>query len=196
MSDLFYAKLDLLGWILESGEDLTKCAEECRKGESGFWRRTYYRTAFAHIEGSLNCLKRVILHDHERGLITLSVEQTLVLREVVPHVKDDGTVIGRQAFVDPIRTTRALFRMCQQLTPNFAPDYGDSGWDAFRKALIVRHRLTHPRGPSDLEISDEEFLSAKTALHWFSHALIEMHNLVAEKEKELEARTASSLDEA
>jgi hypothetical protein len=39
---------------------------------------------------------------------------------------------------------------------DFRLDVGGSGWDCFKKALLVRHRITHLKSAEVLEISDDE----------------------------------------
>jgi len=45
---------------------------------------------------------------------------------------------------------------------------GDARWDSFQKAIEMRNRITHPRTPEDLHLSDEDFEQIKLALFWFS----------------------------
>lgn len=46
-------------------------------------------------------------------------------------------------------------------------------WNAFSPALKVRHRLTHPKRISDLDISDKEYSVCVDALEWFVSCLQE-----------------------
>lgn len=47
------------------------------------------------------------------------------------------------------------------------PDYRSRGWQSLLDSVPVRNRITHPRSPSDLEITDDEVAKVREALVWF-----------------------------
>jgi len=50
--------------------------------------------------------------------------------------------------------------------------FSDSGWSEFQKAVNVRHRLTHPKKNTDMNISDAELTSLHEAVRWYYNANI------------------------
>src|SRR4030095_3272513 len=46
-----------------------------------------------------------------------------------------------------------------------------SGWQAFLRAIKVRDRITHPKDPAKMAISDQEVEDVNLALNWFEKAL-------------------------
>ncbi len=44
--------------------------------------------------------------------------------------------------------------------------FSDAGWAQTQKALIVRHRITHPKRDSDLYINAEEVKLVRDSIRW------------------------------
>ena len=47
------------------------------------------------------------------------------------------------------------------------------GWDAMTKAIRIRDRITHPKAPDDLEISDFDLEVIDQSAKWFSDTMSE-----------------------
>jgi hypothetical protein len=59
-----------------------------------------------------------------------------------------------------------------------------SGWQAFRKAVAIRNRITHPREIRDLLITDAELEDVTRAYHWFTYTVVNnLQNAVVELRK-------------
>ncbi len=54
----------------------------------------------------------------------------------------------------------------------------NAGWDAMTKAIKIRDRITHPKKPSDLVISDSDMKIFKRAVEWFATAMVEIKSVV------------------
>ena len=60
--------------------------------------------------------------------------------------------------------------------PAISIDYSDARWSAFKRALKVRHRVTHPRPARDLDITDDELADCRASVMWVMTTLL--RNLV------------------
>jgi hypothetical protein len=52
----------------------------------------------------------------------------------------------------------------------------DNGWAELRKAIRVRHRLTHPKSPDDLDVSVEDLKAVRTGVSWFNRTVRDLVN--------------------
>ena len=50
-------------------------------------------------------------------------------------------------------------------------DFGDNGWRLFKEGLQIRHRLTHPKQLTELEVSDEEVKIVQAGFDWLKATL-------------------------
>jgi hypothetical protein len=58
--------------------------------------------------------------------------------------------------------------------------FSDNGWCEMRSALAVRHRITHPKKPEDLEISDKELRSVSEADRWLFNCMADILKSISE----------------
>jgi hypothetical protein len=136
--------------------------------DSDFGRRTLVRAVFALVEGTLSSMRVRVQGHAASGAAALSDSERLALREAAPQVDDRGEVVDRPQFVPLASAVRLTLRLyarvfgCQR-----EPDYSGSGWQAFRSAVDIRNRLTHPRGLADLEVSDVHLVAVNAAYDWF-----------------------------
>ena len=52
-----------------------------------------------------------------------------------------------------------------------ALDISDNRWDSLKRALKIRHRITHPKNLTDLVISNQEWQLIENAKDWFNNNL-------------------------
>ena len=64
-----------------------------------------------------------------------------------------------------------LRTFAQAHAPSFDLDRGGSGWSDFKAALELRHRVTHPKKASDLEVSEADMTKVDAFVAWFSSEL-------------------------
>jgi len=50
--------------------------------------------------------------------------------------------------------------------------FSDNGWNEMQVALKVRHRITHPKRPEDLEVTDAELHSISEGHRWLVNCMI------------------------
>jgi len=131
-------------------------------------RRSYVRAVFALVEAVIEQHKRLLLDLDDRGLILLAPGLHAVLSEREFGVKDNGTVMQRERYLDLLRKVRAVYRAASDVfgqTLNVRFDA--AGWVSFRSAIQVRDRITHPKSFQDCDV-DAGALNAVDQGHaWF-----------------------------
>jgi hypothetical protein len=63
----------------------------------------------------------------------------------------------------------------------FTFDAGGRGWAAFKRAVALRHRITHPKSASDMAVSDEEMATVHYAFFWVNQTVISALQRAAEE---------------
>jgi hypothetical protein len=99
-------------------------------------RRFYIRAVFALVEAVVEQHKRLLLDLAERSAISLPRGVQQALSEQAPIVRENGTVMYREQYLQLERKLRAVYRAAgdafgQALEVNF----GDDGWESFRVAV-------------------------------------------------------------
>jgi hypothetical protein len=126
--------------------------------------RSAIRGIFAAIEGSLFAMKQRFA---ESAAHTLTPGELAVLREERYTIGGNGQVESASLpirFEDNIRFAIAIIR---KLHPEARVKLDGSGWQALKKAVKIRHRLTHPKSVDDLDVSADELTCALDGLLWF-----------------------------
>jgi hypothetical protein len=49
-----------------------------------------------------------------------------------------------------------------------------SGWDAFRKALKIRNRITHPKDHEHITVTEDDLKTVNLALEWAFDSLVDI----------------------
>jgi hypothetical protein len=131
-------------------------------------RRNFARQTFAFLDGGMQCL---------RTLTFMAVGNILLPTEIGAlysnfGLDDQGDVkrLNKHELLTPrlLFTSRLLARY-QGISAQI--DTSQSDWGELRKAQKLRNRVTHPRLPADLDISDDEFETLEAALSWFDRHL-------------------------
>lgn len=150
-------------------DDLTEIAK-IQEGEENNDTavRTYLRGFFAWVEATIFGLKRIALKmsDHKQ---LFSEAELAMLQEQTYDLDEKGNTKLQPKLIPLTKNLRFAFATCSRAfgianTLNV----GDARWDSFQKAIEMRNRITHPRTPEDLHLSDEDFEQIKLALFWFS----------------------------
>lgn len=131
-------------------------------------RRFYVRAVFALVEAVIEQHKRLLLDLAERGAVSLAPGAREALAEQVPVVRENGTVIYREQYLQLERKLRAVYRAAGDAFGQvLAVDFGDNGWESFRAALDVRDRLTHPKTFRDCDVDEAALETVCRGEVWF-----------------------------
>jgi hypothetical protein len=152
--------------------DMAECEDLLSKADTQFARRVFVRASFAFIEGLIYWLKeRVIkwLSDPEWGkdFINIDITSIILLQDATYRPNKQGKIeeepnripfLNYCAFV--LRTAAKRWGM------NPESIFSDNGWKELQDALQIRHRITHPKQPQDLDIKDHEIDSVRESHRW------------------------------
>jgi hypothetical protein len=168
------------------GEDCDRCHREILKSfdeaqlnsdgtldaDYEFHARQFLRALFAYIEGVMFSVKCTAAAKCMKNGIEISPQERYLVVEVDYDLNDDGVVVERPAKIKLTRNLRFAFELTEranQIPRQFAP--GLEWWFCLRESIKVRDRLTHPRMPSDLDISPDELIKAIKAKNGFGDLL-------------------------
>lgn len=172
---------DLMNPLLE---DMERCTQSLglvygKTTDVPFWRRALVRAFASNVEGACFVWRqvaiRLICSDNSRQI---PVTKLALLQDKEFRVQKNGKLKEdrqRQASIGYIAFT---FRTCAELLtiPSDEIDrwFSDDGWRRFQDAIDVRDRLTHPKQPFDVEISDEGAALVSGAFHWFADRIAQL----------------------
>lgn len=143
-------------FYLEAAEESNKprLLEETRRA-----RRNATRALFAWIEALVWNMKQTALSlDSLLPKTSFTPAETAVLREKEYVLKKTGEADERTCYVAAAPNLRLAFAMFgRPYGSAFELKVGDVEWEAYLKALEIRDRLTHPKKPADIKVSDDEY---------------------------------------
>jgi hypothetical protein len=142
--------------------DVQRAMELYTAERSPFARRTYIRTFFAMIDGLTFQLKQVALERECEGFVSFSPSERDQLREDTKFVRAPENI--RLSFECLARAYSADFRAA----------YGNHRWASLKRAIGIRHGVTHPKKLEDLDISDVELKTLLEGGQWYRDNLNEL----------------------
>lgn len=150
--------------------DIIRALSDAEPATAQYERRIYARALFAYIEGTIYLLKRVLLKlqkIHPQIVLFTDAERSLLLEcsyEIDAHGRPQERPLRLKTLSNIVFTLNLYDRVH---SGSRGVDKGRTGWEAFKKALQVRHRITHPKRASDVDITDDDLVSLMTADNYF-----------------------------
>jgi hypothetical protein len=131
-------------------------------------KRLFTKAVFSTIDGVVYALKQEAIRMADHWKVELAEGEMLLARERVYELDEKGGVMERKARLRFIPNLRFAFEVyCKAHRTAFRPDYSVHTWEALRKAEKVRNRLTHPKSPEDMMVSDQELDQVLAGHAWF-----------------------------
>ena len=161
-------KQEFAGMFFIAYSDVDVCIKGVNRENTDFWKRALFRAFFSFVEFTAFRLRYLLLAGFKDGTLKLSPEEVLILQEQTPELNDRGTAQLRNrlfGFEAYLRFTLKTY--AKHFDVKEAPDFGDGGWEAMSKSVIVRNLLTHPRTYQHLFISNEELKDLNTGINWY-----------------------------
>lgn len=188
----------------ELQQDVLRCDTELRRlyerfpdptleqrNEGQFWLRTSIRSFFSLVEGVAYTMRQSALELHESQYLDLSLGEQVLLREK-NYQWQKGRVQEREGYSKTLEGIQMAFTLFPRaFGANFSLEASGHRYDAFRKALGVRHSLTHPKCKDDLFLSTDQLQSMSLAVAWF---VGQMESLRESCRKQLEAINAANAE--
>lgn len=142
-------------------------------------KRSYIRAVFAFIEGTTFMMKQQALLKCPDCFS--EAEKTLLLEESY-DLNDKGEI---RVLNSKLRTPQNIIFSFKALARSEGIcnkfDTGVTGWEDLNKALKIRHRLTHPKLTSDLNVSADDLIKVFKAHDFYQESVIEILKRMYEK---------------
>lgn len=167
--------------------DCEQAGKNLEQEDTPFNRRTYVRTVFASLEAVIYVLKRAALQSKEMGGF---FHDEMSLLEEKSYSLAKGKVKAHDKFVRLDENFPFAIDMFSRVIGSpFTLNKASREWTAFKEAIPVRHRITHPKRPELLDISDDEIQTVGSAyrlvVRSIVDSLMEGHNLLGREVKEM-----------
>jgi len=149
-------------------EDVEKAIEEGKKKASPYIRRTYLRAFFALVEGLNYQLKQICLQFCKYNTNLFTFKELSLLHESSYSINDNNSITSHAKFL-PILKNLPFTVKCyaKAHNSNFSLLVNKDGWYSFRYAVKIRNRITHPKNPDNLTITDDDLIKIGEATAWF-----------------------------
>jgi len=140
--------------------------------DSQYTRRAYIRSMFALIEGTIWILKQSLLQAIEEIGLTSKFQpgERELLSDTTYELKNNGQIKEQTKFLKLTDNLKFTYAALGRHT-NVKPDLGTGtvAWENFTTAITIRNRITHPKSPDDLSISDSEIEICREVTHWYNN---------------------------
>ena len=165
--------------------DMVDCEDLFDRSDTQFVRRTFVRCSFAFIEGHINWLRTHLIQwlsgNSTQPLDLLAVTLTL-LRDDNPRPDKQGKLSNDSNRLPFLNHCAFVLRTAAEHAGADADQFfSDNGWNEIQKSLTVRHRITHPKCPEDLEIADAEINSVRESHRWIYNCTAAIINALQAK---------------
>jgi hypothetical protein len=164
------------------GKDFKAAVGKSKTKLSQSKRRSLIRALFAWIEADTFNRKQIALILQEEGLVEFSLPETALLREEQYALGKKGEVRTEVKFLRLAENLQfAVYCFCKATSIQYEVPKGGPGWEAFRRAIELRNRITHPKSPAALFISDEDMKDVWKTFLWFKNNSEEIAKRLAQK---------------
>ncbi len=98
----------------------------------------------------------------------ISVHELIVLEDTKLDIDDKGNVSNKPLHPSFLSNLKFTFKMhSKSIGSAFQLRTDGKGWQSLRVVHKVRNRLMHPKGITDLHVTDSEIEATKKAFDWF-----------------------------
>jgi hypothetical protein len=114
----------------------------------------------------------LLLRVHRFLDVSLTTPEAALLAEEGYGLDRQGEVQVRSQYLSTNDNVRFTFRMLYRVFRKLPRvRYGVSGWDAFRQAVAIRNRITHPKRLTDYRVSTADLRRVEEGLAWYRESL-------------------------
>lgn len=148
--------------------DLDYIVSQLESDETGFWARTYLKTAVSFFEVSLHQLKTELVEYCEEKNIILKPQVAIFLSDKKYELKANGEFSERYHQPNLKVDIKFVFEQFRILKGyNVRNSYASNGWANISNTVKIRNRITHPKVYEEQTITDQEIEACKSGLEWF-----------------------------
>ncbi|HKB04957.1 MAG TPA: hypothetical protein VKD90_22220 [Gemmataceae bacterium] len=153
--------------------DMQETAAALKADPSQYHRRVAVRGLFALVEAVTYMLKQQILIWIAKGNKRYTFEEIALQKEETYALDRRARPTVQAKFLPTDDNFRfAVNLYTRDYEPKHILDVGDNGGNQFQQALHIRNRITHPKSPKLLDVSDEEMRVVEGAYGWFMHSVV------------------------
>jgi len=163
-------------------KDVSIALSRQESADNQITRRDMIRTAFAAIEGLVWIFREEIV-DTAESTYGLEDDERSILRERQLAVSDQGKITVQSRCLPLTTTIRFVARIASRINGFEHFEFGGTEWDNFRRAIVVRNRITHPKSANDLFVSKADVEQVTNALFWFLGKHVEVLTQTVETRK-------------
>jgi hypothetical protein len=156
-------------------EDACEAENYLKNNDSQFARRTYIRSVFAYMEGTIWLLKQLIIQTVFQSkavtnpLQLLSLAELALLSDVSYDLKDNGEPYEQPKFLPTSKNLRLTVSVLNRFTGGSIDlQTNSTTWNRFNQTIQVRNRITHPKNAGEIDITNEENQHAIEVCNWFN----------------------------
>ena len=155
-------KSNFTGMLLEDVQVALTAFRET-SGEAA--KRNLVRTAYSAIEGAAWIFREHVV-DALRTSYGLTPDEEAFLADLTYSVSAAGKISSQPRYMSTLTSIRLVSRISERVAPSTKIDFSESGWAKLQAATALRNRLTHPKAPSDLDVSETEAEDCIAAMFW------------------------------
>lgn len=178
VQEIFAVLRNLEAMAHQLGHDAERGSRELSANPGDqFLRRNLVRIFAAFVEGYSFVFKQTVLRLYDPLQEQLSVEELSKLKEIKldasgQPILDEQGVPKRRFLPLPDNCKFASGMFGQLCGSKYAVSYGSVGYQVFRKTILVRDRLMHPKAIEDLCVTDQEAMDLQTAWQWYQTEMV------------------------
>ena len=166
-------------------DDLSKGMKKTEEeSEDECWRRLVVRTAMSQIETMCFWLKKYVLFLSPILHKKIIPKDETWLKEEKVEIKR-GKIESKKFFPETKENLKFAFKIYGWMF-GFEFDIEKcEGWETYKKAVEIRHRITHPKSISDLKVSLKDYDIVGSTYQWFSDCYKELRTKAKQKMNEI-----------
>jgi len=149
---------ELIGCIRILAADADESRRQMQTTGSDLSKRHFVRALFAWIESLSYLFRRAALSKIADGPLTEErIPTLLALQEKTYAINEKGVVTPTQLKAPTSNILLfSLKSFAESQGLNLHVDKGARTWQAYVQALAIRDRITHPKKPSDVQLTDKD----------------------------------------
>ena len=145
--------------------DVLITLDRLEKDDKQASRRDFIRALFAAVEGMVWQFREEIRSSAEE-LTELPPMMAMAMTEMSYSVSENGKLIDQQRFIPLPTMIRLVTNVAKELAPSLHTPFDKTGWADLKRTIVIRNRITHPKGISDLHVSLEDTKVGWSGLIW------------------------------
>jgi len=178
--------------------DMVECERLFETNDSQFARRTFYRSGFAFIEAQMYWLKDIALNAVIGNYIregNINVSLASALLDESPTISKTGKLSLEPNRIPFLNYVAFIFRtLAEYIGLDAGAFFSDNSWNELQEAVRVRNRITHPKEPNELNITDEQMDHIRGGLTWVLNCTTDIANRQLEIEEQKNGSSNKDMD--